>query len=128
MGSCVWLAAESERPSIKTILPLFTTQECYYTWMDRGVPYLKDMLFWSISHSEREARSFTHKRVDNILRTLPVHGMDSALTGKKIATFQDYLNHPLRGDFWIQRSVRRVGISIPALLIGGWFDGFVQGS
>ena len=49
---------------MKTIVPLFTTPETYWFWIDHGVPCVKDLLFWISTYYGREAKKVTHKQLN----------------------------------------------------------------
>ena len=44
LGTCAWLTAPKAPKALTTIVPMFSCQNAYTGWMDRGVPYLKDIL------------------------------------------------------------------------------------
>lgn len=128
LGSCAWLAAVHQSPYLKTIIPIFTMQNAYACWIDRGVPYLNDMLFWTASFGGKKDSRVNRRALKKATNKLPVIDQDLFLTGKKIPSFRKFMAHPIRDEFWDNISVDHKidEIKIPALLIGGWCDVFVQ--
>jgi putative CocE/NonD family hydrolase len=127
LGSCAWLVAPDSSPTLKTMIPMFCCQNAYSGWVDSGVPYLKDILFWLSKHHGRRGRIVTHEEVDAIILQLPVLQFDKRLRDG-IETFRTWMSHLEEDSYWQGFSVshRREQIDIPALFVGGWFDRFVN--
>ena len=127
LGSCVWLAATEPSPYLKTIVPLFTAQDTYQAWFDRGIPYLKDMVFWTTRYDGRMENPLTHEEVDKALLHFPVEEIDFVLNRRKISMYQDFLHQPLPGPFWEILSAHRklAGIDLPILMYSGWYDTYL---
>ena len=66
-GACAWLAATKSSPFLKTIASLNTTPNTYRGWYDRGVPYLKDMVWWTTKHGKRTKQTLSHQEIDEVL-------------------------------------------------------------
>jgi uncharacterized protein len=127
-GSCAWLAASQGSKYLKTIIPLFTGQNIYRIWIDRGVPYLKDMLFWQSSYEGRRSMEISHDKINEILGNLPINNLDFNLTGHKIRTFQEYISHTAPGQYWEKISVDKKAtlMNLPVLFFAGLYDPFLQ--
>lgn len=127
LGSCAWLGATGNSPYLKTLVPLFTSQDTYKGWYDRGVPYLKDMLFWISRYQERENQPLSHDAVDAVLAKYPAEEFDYALNGRYLRTYQQYIHHPQPGPFWSALSADQKldRLNVPVLIYGGWYDRFI---
>jgi putative CocE/NonD family hydrolase len=128
LGSCAWLPLKKAPSALQTIIPMFINQNSYSAWIDKGVPYLKDMLVWLYKHHEKEAREYSTKELDDIIRQLPVIKLDSRLA-KEMKTYQDWIRH-VGGDeeFWGRTTLKpsEERVELPVLYVGGWFDKFVD--
>ncbi len=127
LGTCAWLTAPKAPKALTTIVPMFSCQNAYTGWMDRGVPYLKDILYWLSKHHGRHGRMITHEEVDNIILQLPVLQFDKRLKDG-IDTFKTWMSHVQEDEYWRSFSVshRREQVEVPALFVGGWFDRFLN--
>lgn len=126
LGSCAWLAARDPHPCLKTIVPMFCGQNAYRGWVDHGVPYLKDILYWLSRHGGRKERDVLHEEVDAIIWQLPVLQFDKRLKDG-IDTFKTWMHHLHVDDYWRSISVShmREVIKLPVLFVAGWFDRFL---
>jgi uncharacterized protein len=124
LGSCAWLAAVRPSPYLATIVPLFSCRDTYRGWYEDGIPYLKDMLFWSARYEGRYDASIEDNQVKAILHTLPQDQLDHALTGKSLSIFQDFISHPQPGAFWEERGSKDQSFppDLPILIFDGWYD------
>ncbi|MCB1111533.1 MAG: CocE/NonD family hydrolase [Chlamydiales bacterium] len=127
LGTCCWVVAPESPPGLKALVTIFCSQNAYTTWIDKGVPYLKDILFWLSKHHGRRGREVTHEEIDKIILQLPVLEFDKRLKDG-IDTFKTWMAHLHTDDYWGSFSVsgRRSEISVPALFIGGWYDRFLR--
>jgi len=127
LGTCAWLASSNGPEALKAIVPLFCCQNAYTAWVDRGVPYLKDILFWLSKHHGRKGRLISHEEIDQMILLLPVLQFDQRIKDG-IDTFKTWMEHLEDDDYWRSFSIspRRETITVPALFFGGWFDRFVS--
>ncbi|NGX43518.1 MAG: Cocaine esterase [Chlamydiae bacterium] len=130
LGSCAWLAATKDSPYLKTIIPLFTSQDTYKGWYDRGVPHLKDMLYWVSKYHVRTKNHISHEEIDKVLTNFPANELDQALTNKHLKTYQEYIRHPTPDAFWDKLGAeQKLGdLDIPILFYAGWYDRFIESS
>lgn len=126
LGSCVWLAATQPSEYLKALIPVFTCQDTYNIWMENGVSYVKDILFWLYKHHNHDVRPLAHQTIDPVLGQLPVCELDEKI-GEKLPLFRKYMKHTMPGPFWEKRSSSHLidQIEVPALYIGGWYDPFL---
>lgn len=131
LGSCAWLAARYKSHYLRTIVPMFTTQNTYSIWVDRGAPFLKGPLYWLLHFGgKRENDDITHKNLQNILWKLPVNELDVLGLRHKVSFYREYLAHPTPDAFWEELGAHNEveSVDIPALIIGGWYDSFLTGT
>jgi putative CocE/NonD family hydrolase len=128
LATCCWLVAANNPKGLKAIVPMFSSQDVYAAWVDSGVPFLKDILFWLAKHHPREAGALTHEEIDEIVYRLPTLQFDKRLR-EGVDTFKLWITH-LQQDasYWMSISVhqRRESIRVPILFVGGWFDRFIN--
>ena len=131
LGSCAWLAAQFDNPHLRTIIPMFTTQDTYSIWMGSGMPFLKGPLFWLCKYGEKHQNdAITPAEIESILWKLPVSELDVFTVNRQIPFYREYLAHPLPDQFWKTISVDHQidKLDIPALIVGGWYDPFLNGT
>ncbi|MDX2936158.1 CocE/NonD family hydrolase [Streptomyces ipomoeae] len=60
------------------------------------------------------------------LRALPLNGADTAVLGHRNDYIQNVLDHDADAPFWqaAHRTARVADITVPASLVGGWYDIF----
>jgi len=128
-GTCAWLPAPSGPPGLKAVCSMFCCQNAYNGWIDKGVPYLKDILFWLSKHHGRRGREVTHEEIDKIILNLPVLEFDKRLKDG-IETFKTWMAHLQEDEYWRSFSInhRLDEVKVPALLFAGWFDRFLNNS
>jgi uncharacterized protein len=142
VGATQWLAAAAEPPHLEAIAPLLAPADYYAEWMYRGGAIQHQFVdHWLISHSkEVEARNPWPKegRGDDTLRDLErVYELAYRFLPTKdlpLAWGSDHLkewkSHPSRDGYWerINMGNYYAKIKVPALVVGGWYDFFLQGS
>lgn len=128
LGTCGWLAAAHHNPHLQTIIPLFSSQNTYKVWMDNGVPYINDLLIWQATYEGRKVQNISDKQIQQSIHRLPVNELDVALVNHEISTYRKFLSHLTFDEFWkkISLSDEVNHLSLPALLISGWYDPFIQ--
>lgn len=125
LGSCAWLASTYHSPYLKTIVPMFSTQDTYSIFIDKGIFHLKGSLYWLTTFF---GKSFTPKltygKIKKSLMKLPVNQLDSDVMGHSIKAYQNFVSHITPDEFWTKICVnhRMSEINIPAFIITGWYD------
>lgn len=127
LGSCAWLAASCNNPHLKTIIPMFTTQNTYQAWMDKGVPYLKDLLLWTARHLGPYTEDVSHEYIDGHALALPISELAGKI-GKADTVLEEILSHTTEDDYWKTVSVHHQidKLGIPSLFISGWYDRLLE--
>lgn len=128
-ATCAWSTTPRAKQTLKTIVPMFSGQNTYAAWFDRGVPFIKDILFWLTKYRGKKSHALTHSEIDKALQTLPLIDLDLKF-GKEYATFREWMNHCQSDEYWDKISVvkRRYEMTLPVLFVGGWYDRFVNGT
>jgi len=129
-GFTQWAAAASGHPALKAIAPLLTSTEIGTDWMyHQGVFCLETVLGWG-----------TDTWIDNPLYEIP-HDHDwmrrpladatpAILGGRRSGSLDGWRTKPPNDPFWtrgIFGDVDPLGLRIPALHTGGWWDVFRRG-
>ena len=141
-GATQWLAATEAPPALKAIVPCVTSDSYYDSWTYLGGVF---QLFWislwpadftldNLAETPsrlEEAMAELGRWVEDPLamaRYLPLKDMPAF---KGLADYYyDWLAHPSYDEYWKAVSPREGfdKVRIPALNIGGWFDGFLRGT
>ncbi len=131
LGTCAWLAARYKSPYLCTIVPMFTTQDTYSIWIDKGIPFLKGPLFWLGKYGNKKVNErLTAKKLEPVLWQLPVNILDTLAVKHEITFFRDYLSHTTPDSFWKEISADHSveDLNLPAFIFGGWYDPFLRGT
>lgn len=129
-GVAAWQAAMKTTKAICTIIPWFSSSHPYATWYDKGVPYLKQLLFWMCNYGgSASTKSISHGSVDAALaHSFEWNALDTNLTDQGIPAYRDFLAHPEFDDYWLGFSppIVEVDHDLPILLGSGWYDQFLK--
>lgn len=131
LGSCAWLVAPYGSLYLKTIVPMFTTQDTYSIFIEKGLFHLKGALYWLTTFREKgQTPKLTYGKIKKSLMKLPVSKLDSDVLGHSVKAYQDYVSHIVPDSFWakICTNHRMSEINIPAFIITGWYDTYLQGA
>jgi uncharacterized protein len=128
LGYTQWQAALSGNRHLRAIFPVVSGSDEY---LDRfyspgGAMKLGHRLLWM--HENVKAPGHI-RDFPSYTRHLPVRTADYAATGRSVEFYQRMVSHPSYDSFWKGLSVRRQlnHVNIPAFIVGGWFDNYVQG-
>jgi putative CocE/NonD family hydrolase len=134
VGLTQWSVAGSLPDSVKAICPMVTSSYFADLFYPGGSLTLLNMLTWiyGLEHQEKGlgARLLTmargRKAIDKVALNLPLADLDTAVTGKRMNAYQDWLEHPGGEDPWwgavdFRSSVKKAP---PASLTAGWYDIF----
>lgn len=131
LGSCAWLATPYHSPYLKTIVPMFTTQDTYSIFIEKGMFHLKGALYWLTTFLGRgKTPKLTYGKIKKSLHKLPVSSLDSDVIGHPIKSYQNFISHIVPDTFWAKICVnqRMSEIDIPAFIVTGWYDTYLQGA
>lgn len=129
LGIAQWRAALSRNPHLIAIFPVVAGSD---EFRDRfysrgGAMKLGHRLHW-ISQNLKLPWPF-QPDFNEYVRHLPLRTADRAATGHTVDFWQETLNHPTYDSYW--RSISTYehldDIHVPAFIVGGWYDNFVEG-
>ncbi len=148
VGATQWLAAVGTPPSLKAIIPTFTSSDYYEGWTYQGGAFEWGfMCNWILPYFTASDLSRRHERtpladfearkkvlvdaIDNMpetVKTLPL--ADFPIDRELSPYFHQWLDHPSRDEFWRVCSIadRHANVAVPAFNVGGWFDIFLGGT
>src|SRR5688572_7857203 len=128
LGIVQWRAALTGNPHLRTISPVVAGSDEY---LDRfyspgGALKLGHRLQWIAENFTLPG--YARPSFEQFVRHLPLRNADRYVTGQRIGFWQEALNHPSYDAYWRARSTREHlhEISIPALIVGGWYDNYVE--
>jgi uncharacterized protein len=128
LGIAQWRAALMNNPHLRTISPVVSGSDEY---LDRfyspgGALKLGHRLEWIAENMT--VSGYIRPSFEQFVRHLPLRTVDRYITGQRIGFFQEALNHPSYDSYWRARSTReRLNeVSIPAFIVGGWYDNYVD--
>ncbi len=127
-GFVQWAAAVENPPALKCIVPQVSPSDAMLNLpYDNGAFFLYGAVWWAKIVSSRtiDLSSFMSKLPSpEKLSTLPLSKVDSAVLGKKVPFFANWLKRSKASDwkgFNYEDDLKKV--TIPALHISGWWDG-----
>ncbi|MCC6791227.1 MAG: CocE/NonD family hydrolase, partial [Thermomicrobiales bacterium] len=147
VGATQWLAAISAPPSLKCIVPCFTSSDYYEGWTYQGGAFQWGFMcnwIWPFFHAAdlyrqnmrtplpdyEEKRRALADAIDNMagtVTTLPLaeFPIDHDLSGY----LREWLAHPSRGPWWQAVSIedRHEKVTVHAYNVVGWYDIFLYG-
>jgi putative CocE/NonD family hydrolase len=128
LGIAQWRAALTANPHLRAIFPVVSGSDDY---LDRfyspgGAMKLGHRLQWIAENLALPKH--TRPSFDKLVSHLPLRTSDQYATGQKVAFYQETLNHPAYDAYWKARSTRaRLNeVRVPAFIVGGWYDNFVE--
>jgi uncharacterized protein len=147
VGATQWLAATQAPPSLKAIVPIFTSADYYDDWTYQGgalsQAFIQSWPLTTIARSDAEhrgdwaladeiERNAEPEALARLYRHAPLNTAAAFHPGDpEVAPYYfDWLEHPSNDAYWQRWSIRRNHgrIEVPALGIGGWYDVFVNGT
>jgi putative CocE/NonD family hydrolase len=135
LGFVQWAVADQAVPQVKAMIPAVTESAITREFL-RGDGFSLEVLFnWGVQVDGQE-RSFAMvrqlleaKRVQRAQHTLPLSQADVAAIGHRSDYIHNVLAHDADDPFWAPADHRHrvAGVTVPASLVGGWFDVFLPG-
>jgi putative CocE/NonD family hydrolase len=135
LGFVQWAVADQAAPQVKAMIPAVTESAITREFL-RSDGFSLEVLFnWGVQVDGQE-RSFAMvrqlleaKRVQRAQHTLPLSQADVAAIGHRSDYIQNVLAHDADDPFWAPADHRHrvADVTVPASLIGGWFDVFLPG-
>lgn len=140
-GATQTLAASTRPPSLRAIVPGFTSSQFYDGWTYAGGALsLASVAGWAsflaLDTARRRGDADAHAGLlgglgaaPGLFWSLPLHGYLSELD-THAPYFHDWLEHSSYDDYWRATSLEEdfSRITVPALHLGGWYDIFITGT
>lgn len=121
-----WLGAIEQPPHLRAISPIVTGSDFYNGWIYEGGAFQFGFnVFWIWLMSAPRAVNQLETVYEHLpLRTLPVPDLAWA------RLYAHWLAHSTDDVYWQALSINRrcERISVPALVVGGWYDVFIRGT
>jgi putative CocE/NonD family hydrolase len=136
LGLVQWAIAPYGVPELKAIAPDITASEFAHMQHPGGSFTLEDALGWSymMVTQERQVSSLLglllrtrQRRLDRAYMHLPLREADAIAAGRTVAFYQSFLEHVPGDEWWAaaDHSGHLADVTVPATLIGGWYDIFL---
>ncbi|MBK3574955.1 CocE/NonD family hydrolase [Streptomyces sp. MBT65] len=135
LGYTVWSVADQLPPQVKAIIPAVSESGLTLDWLPPSGFSLEIPFLWGTQVAEQERpravlRNMLGERKKlRAMRTLPLSEADTAVLGEHVDYVQNVLTHDADDPFWapLDHRERVADITVPASLIGGWYDFFLPG-
>ena len=129
LGYVQWAAAASENPHLKALISEVTAGSAFVDMPRHGGTFSSGTLAWAFAVSQKKMNDSLMVRDDwdQILAHRPLEEICEKALGYPVPFWTEWLSHPCDDAFWqkgdwYDRSVKRGGIHVPALIMSGWFD------
>jgi putative CocE/NonD family hydrolase len=134
-GFVQWAVADSVPPQVKAMIPLVSNSALTLEFLRSDGFSLETPFNWGVMVAGQEERLamprqlLASRKTLRALDTLPLNRADTAALGHSYQYIQDILDHPSDDPFWSRLDHRDkvADISVPASVIGGWYDIFLPG-
>ncbi len=127
LGIVQWKAALLNNPHLKAIFPWVSGSDDYRDrfYSPGGALKLGNRLLWM--YENLRVPGYRADFSKYVLH-LPLRTSDRSATGQTSEMYQAALRHPAYDGFWRGISTREQSakINVPAFVVGGWYDNFVQ--
>jgi hypothetical protein len=135
LGFVQWAVADQAPPQVKAMIPTVSESALTLEFLRKDGFSLEVPFMWGVQVAGQERRFamlrqlMNGKRVQRALRALPLSQADVAALGHHDDYIQNILAHDADDPFWAAADHRHrvAGISVPASLLGGWYDIFLPG-
>ena len=121
-----WLGAAVQPPHLKAISPIVTGADFYNGWVYEGGAFQFGFnVFWVWLMSRPREIS----KLDEVYRHLPLRTLPIAdLAWARL--YAHWLAHSTDDHYWRSLAINRryERITVPAFVIGGWYDVFIRGT
>lgn len=129
VGIVQWRAALSGNPHLVSIFPVVSGSDEYRDrfYSRGGALKLGHRLLWTADNMR--SPNFRPPSFADFVLHLPLRTGDRFATGRTVEFWQEALNHPSWDAYWRNRSTfeRLNTVHIPAFIVGGWYDNYVEG-
>jgi putative CocE/NonD family hydrolase len=143
-GATQWLAALSNPPALKAIVPTITSSGYHEGWTYQGGAFQQGFIqFWTagmavetLSRLDQAPADARRKLYGSIFdmgqayRNLPLVDFPPATVPGLMDHYREWLQHPTLDDYWERWRIesKYEQLDVAALHIGGWYDIFLEGT
>ncbi len=136
LGLVQWAIASCDVPELKAIAPHITASEFANMQHPGGSFTLADALWWTNQVATQEGgvlmllaslMGFPRRRLQRAHAHLPLRDADRIAAGRSVPFYHAFVEHVPGDDWWsgADFSTRLRDVTVPAKLIGGWYDIFL---
>lgn len=129
VGMVQWRAALAGNPHLQAIFPAVSGSDEYRDRFYSRGGALKPghRLLWLADNFR--APGYQRLPFFDFVNHLPLRTADRVAAGRTLDIWQQALNHPAYDAFWRSRSIleRISAVRIPAFIVSGWYDNYVEG-
>jgi len=140
VGATQWAAARARPPALRALMPIVTSANPHDGWTFRGGAYeLGFTLLWALmflSPSDLVRRGADAADVaavlaaaddaDRLYARTPL--TDLPELGDTAPYYREWLRRPALDRGWRDATTAGADVEVPALVVGGWYDLFLDGS
>lgn len=126
-GHTQWAVSEANDLSPDVHAIQITSTDYYNTFYSGGAFALESALYWALISPPKADRATSSDEIETGANGWPLIEADNR-GFQNVEFFDDWVNHQLQDDYWrqIDGRGRARNIDAPILLLGGWFDPFLQ--
>ena len=123
VGAVQWQSAPYRSRYLKCMVPRVICTDYYSGLMYPGGAFqLNVMMSWGMRTNARTGQTIDFHNWTEAFRALPLREM-AKKAGRDLAFWEDWINHPVRDDYWEEFNGEQWGeIAVPAFNMGGWYD------
>ncbi|GGZ95738.1 X-Pro dipeptidyl-peptidase [Streptomyces bluensis] len=134
-GFTQWAVADAVPPQVKAMIPVVSESALTLEFLRSDGFSLETPFNWGVMVAGQEGRFARPRQLPGAkktlraLSTLPLNQADTAALGYRYEYIQNILAHPTDDPFWSAGDHRHrvADITVPASVIGGWYDIFLPG-
>ena len=130
LGLVQWASALHHSPHLTCMAPSVALSDPYAGLLyPGGALQLGTAFTWGMATNARTGQSIEHHNWTEVFRALPLIEMDER-AGRTLPFWKDWIRNPTYSDDWAAANLetRWNEITVPALIMGGWYDIFITGS
>jgi len=132
VGFTQWALAADAGPDLKAMATVVTAADFRDSTYAGGAFSLDTVLTWAALLSAQRGPKLANfvelrrgqPRLHRGLAHLPLREADVVATGAQVAFLRDWLAQP-GDDYWDQRGHAVAAVTVPVLMVGGWYDIFL---
>ena len=130
LAAVQWAVAGDLPPEVKTLIPAVFTTKSYETIYSDGMFRHEALTAWASMMPSRGMRQGAGEGYRKAIHHRPHNEVDELYFGAKLPWYRDWIANPAETDPYWQLDINKIytrnpqRITIPILMIGGWYDVF----